>query len=302
MFGLQYFSFSDLWSPVLMVSMMAIGVLYTFVVGPWRSNFKGSEAVPLKRQIAFLAGIVLLYLAQGGPLSLLSHLMFTFHMVSMAVSYYLVPTLLLYGIPPWLWKWAFDRKFWRLFRPLMNPLFTLFLFNLLFSFYHMPNVHDWIMVHVTIHGVFYFVLLVAAMMNWWHVSNPVKEWSRMKPLTRLGYIFSNGILLTPACVLIIFAASPKFAIYSDPVVWAQAMQYCVSGDPGTLLQQFQGGPAFFNIMSPLEDQQLGGILMKFMQEFMNIGALFVVFMGWYRKEREKDEQEHLGLDDATGTA
>lgn len=302
MFGLQYFSFSDLWSPVFMVFMMAIGVLYTFVVGPWRTNFKDSEAVPLKRQIAFLLGIVLLYLAQGGPLSLLSHLMFTFHMVSMAVSYYIVPALLLYGIPSWLWKWAFDRAFWRPFRALMNPLFTLFLFNLLFSFYHMPNVHDWIMVHVTIHGVFYFVLLVAAMMNWWHVSNPVAEWSRLKPLTRLGYIFANGLLLTPACVLIIFAGSPKFAIYSDPVVWAEAMRYCVSGDPAALLKQFQGGPAFFNIMTPLEDQQLGGILMKFLQEFMNIGALFVVFMQWYRNERAKDEQDHPGLDDATGTA
>jgi len=160
------------------------------------------------------------------------------------------------------------------------------------------------MVHITIHGWFYVVLFIAAMMNWWHVHTPVQEWARVKPLPRMGYIFANGLLLTPACVLIIFAASSKFAIYSDPVVWAEAMRYCVSGNPAELLRQFQGGPAFFNVMTPLEDQQLGGITMKFLQEFMNIGALTVVFVKWYRQERERDREdlEHPGLDDATGTA
>lgn len=282
-----------------MVFMMAVGVLYTFVVGPWRTHFKNSEPVPLRRQIAFLIGVLLLYLAQGGPLSLLSHLMFSFHMFSMAISYYIVPTLFLYSIPAWLWRWAFDRAFWRPFRFLMNPLFNLFLFNLIFSFYHIPNVHDWIMVHVNIHRAFYFILFIVAMMNWWHIHIPVKEWAKLSPLWRMGYIFGNGLLLTPACVLIIFATTPKFAIYSDPVVWAEAMRYCVSSDPATLLQKFDGGPAFFNLMTPVQDQQLGGILMKFIQEFLNIGALFVVFMGWYRRERASED--HPMLDDVTGT-
>lgn len=288
MLGLEYFSFSELWSPVFMVFMMAVGVLYTFVVGPWRSHFKNSAPVSLKRQLAFLLGIVLLYLAQGGPISLLGHLMFTFHMTDMAISYFIVPTMLLYGIPDWLWRWAFDRAFWRPFRVLTNPLIGLFLFNLLFSFYHMPSVHDYVMVHYTVHVLFYIALLAAAMLNWWHVMCPVREWARLSPLWRLGYIFSNGILLTPACVLIIFAGEPLFAVYSDPNVWAQAMRYCVSGDPAALLSQFEGGPAFFNLMTAQEDQQLGGIIMKFLQEFLNIGALFVVFMRWYRSERDKE--------------
>lgn len=283
-----------------MAFMMAVGVLYTFVVGPWRTRFKDSEAVPLKRQIVFLLGILLLYLAQGGPLSLLGHLMFTFHMVDMAISYYIVPLMLLYGIPSWLWKWAFDRRFWRPLRFLVNPLFNLLLFNVIFSMYHVPNVHDWIMVHTTVHRWFYVLLFVAAMLNWWHVSCPVPEWARLKPLARLGYVFGNGLLLTPACVLIIFAGSPVFAIYSDPQVWALAMRYCVSGDPADLLKQFADGPAFFNLMSAVEDQQLGGIVMKFLQELVNIGALLVIFMRWYRQERLKDSQPNL--DDATGTA
>jgi len=287
--GLEYFSFTELWSPVFLVLMMAVGVLYTFVVGPWRSRFKGNSPVSMKRQISFLLAVFLLYLTMGGPLSVLGHLMFTFHMVNMAISYFVVPTMLIYGIPDWLWRWAFSRTFWRPFRVLMNPLISLFLFNVLFSFYHMPSIHDWFMTNYKVNAVFYFVLLVSAMMNWWHIQCPVPEWALLTPLRRLGYIFANGLLLTPACVLIIFANAPLFAVYNNPIIWAQAMQYCVSGDPSAILARFNGGPAFFNLLSAQEDQQLGAIAMKLLQELINIGALFIVFMRWYRHERARED-------------
>jgi putative membrane protein len=287
--GLEYFSFSDLWSPVALVFTMAVGVLYTFVVGPWRMHFKDSALVPLKKQIVFLIALALLYLAQAGPLSLLGHLMFSFHMLVMAISYFIVPPMFLYSIPGWFWKWLFDRKFLRPLRPLTHPLIGLFMLNLLFSIYHIPSIHDWIMVHTTFHAWFYFILFVTAMLNWWHIHCPVPEWSRVKPLARIAYIFGNGLLLTPACVMIIFAGSPLFKIYNDPYVWAQAMQYCVSGDPQQLLAQFQNGAQFFSLLSPRDDQQLGGILMKFLQEFMNIWALAVVFIHWYRHDRKKED-------------
>ncbi|REK64375.1 MAG: cytochrome c oxidase assembly factor CtaG [Cohnella sp.] len=289
--GLEYFSFSDLWSPFFMIFMLLVATLYAFVVGPWRGWF-GGEAVPIGRQAVFYFAILLLYLVHGGPLSLLGHLMFTFHMSDMAISYIAVPPMLLYGIPGWLWRWAFDRKFWRPLRFLANPLFGLFAFNLLFSFYHMPDIHDWIMVRYFIHGSFYVLLLAAALLNWWHVLCPVPEWSRLTSLRKLGYIFANGLLLTPACVLIIFAGEPLFAVYNDPQVWAKAMGYCVSGDPGRLLEKFQG-PAFFNLMTGREDQQLGGIIMKLLQEFINIWALYAVFMQWFRKERAQEEDPAL---------
>ncbi|WP_080833024.1 cytochrome c oxidase assembly factor CtaG [Cohnella massiliensis] len=286
--GLDYFSFAEMWSPLFLVFMLLIATLYAFVVGPWRQRFGGVEAVPVVRQLAFYGAMLLLYLVHGGPLSLLGHLMFTFHMTDMAISYIIVPPLLLYGIPGWLWKWAFGRAFWKPFRLFANPLFGLFAFNLLFSFYHMPDVHDWVMTHYVIHGFFYALLLVVALLNWWHVMCPVPEWSRVTSLRKLGYIFANGLLLTPACVLIIFAPEPLFAVYNDPQVWVQAMGYCVSGDPARLLEQFEG-PAFFNLMSGREDQQLGGIVMKLLQEFVNIWALYSVFMQWYRKEKSQED-------------
>ncbi|MDI4648487.1 cytochrome c oxidase assembly factor CtaG [Cohnella hashimotonis] len=287
--GLEYFSFADLWSPVMMVISLLIILLYSLVVGPWRERFNASEPVSKKRQAAFIAGIVLLYLAQGGPLSLMGHLMFTFHMTAMAISYFIVPAMLIYGVPAWLWRSIFSRPFWRPLRFLMNPLFGLFAFNLLFSVYHMPANHDWIMTHYVVHGFYYFVMLGAAMISWWHIMCPVAEWSRLTNLRKLGFIFLNGLLLTPACVLIIFASTPLFSVYNDPEVWTRAMGYCISGNSAEFLSQFKGGPAFFSLMAPTDDQQLGGIIMKLLQEFVNIAALYTVFMQWYRKERAQDD-------------
>jgi len=289
MLGLEYFSFSDLWSPLFMAFMMAVTVLYTFVVGPWRHRFDGSAEVTWKRQTSFILAMVLLYLTQGGPLSLLGHLMFTFHMTNMAIAYILVPPLLIYGIPDWLWRSMFRAKFWKMFSVFLNPIVSLGLFILLFSFYHMPDNHDWIMTNFTIHRIYYVVLFLSSITMWWHVYLPNPEWRRMSPLVTLLYIFLSGLLLTPACVMIIFANAPLFAVYNDPDVWVQAMGYCVAGDPAELLSKFDG-PAFFNMLSPMDDQQLGGIIMKLLQEFVNAAALYTVFMTWYRKERARDDE------------
>lgn len=288
MLGLEYFSFADLWSPFFLVFMLAVATLYSFVAGPWRDRFEGAEPVPISRQTAFYLAALLLYIAQGGPLSLLAHLMFTFHMTDMAISYFIVPPMLLYGIPAWLWRAIFRPRFWRPIKFMTNPIFGLLLFNLLFSFYHIPNIHDWIMLHYVLHGVFYAVLLGAALLNWWQIQCPVPEWAELSSLKRLLFIFLNSLLLTPACAMIIFASSAMFSVYNDPQVWAEAMRYCVSGSAAELLAQFKG-PAFFNLMTAREDQQLGGIVMKLLQEFINIWALYKVFMEWYRRERAQED-------------
>jgi putative membrane protein len=291
MMGLEYFSFRDLWSPWFMAFMMAVAILYTFIVGPWRAKFGGGEVpVPMKRQLAFLSAVLLLYFTQGGPLSLMGHLMFTFHMTDMAISYIIVPPMLLYGIPEWLWRYMFDRRIWRPLRGLMKPLFCLFAFNLVFSVYHIPANHDWIMTHYTIHALYYVLLLVTATMMWWQIYCPVPEWTKLSSLWKLGYVFLNGLLLTPSCVLIIFASVPVFTVYNDPAVWVKAMGYCMAGDPAKLLVKIQSGPSFFNLLSSVDDQQLGGIIMKLVQEFVNVIVLFVVFMGWYRRERAKEDE------------
>jgi putative membrane protein len=289
--GLSYFSFEELWSPMLLFGMIAIGIAYFYAAGPWREkNYPGEAPPNVIQRLLFIFGLALLYLAQGGPLSLLGHLSFTFHMIGMSISYLIVPPMILLGVPSYIWRKLFSARFWSKVSWLMNPLLSLILFNALFSFYHIPQIHDFVMTHFTVHRLYYIAMLIAAFMMWWQIVCPVPEWNRLTGLRKMGYVFANGILLTPACALIIFAGSPMYATYNDPQAWTTAMGYCVAGDPSALLERFQGGPAFFSLMKPVEDQQLGGIVMKLVQEVMYGAILAHVFYHWYK-------QEHADTDD-----
>ncbi|UVI33760.1 cytochrome c oxidase assembly factor CtaG [Paenibacillus spongiae] len=294
MLGLEYFSFEELWSPLFFFFMAALVILYFYLIGPWKEKHAPDEPQVTKfRKSLFVLGMILFYLAHGGPLDLLGHIMFSFHMTNMSLSYLIAPPLILLGVPAYLFRAVFGKKFWRKLSIFMHPIFTLVAFNMLFSIYHVPLVHDYVMTNFTVHRLYYIALLVTSFMMWWQIVEPVREWSRLADVKKMAYIFANGLLLTPACALIIFAGAPLYATYSDPQVWAQAMGYCVSGDPSALLASFNG-PSFFSMMKPVEDQQTGGIIMKLVQEVMYGAILAYVFKAWYKREHADDEMPNPG--------
>ncbi|WP_410513309.1 cytochrome c oxidase assembly factor CtaG [Paenibacillus sp. BR2-3] len=290
MLGLEYFSFADLWSPLFLAGMLLLTAGYFVLIGPLSARFSGSAPVPLRLRFLFVLGMAALYLAQGGPVSLLGHMMFSFHMVSMALSYLVAVPLLMMGIPDWVWRAVLKVNPLRGLSFLAHPVVAALLFNGLFSLYHIPVIHDYVMLHFTVHRLYYTVLFVTAGLMWWTLINPLPERRMASGLGKIGFIFLNMVLLTPACGLIIFADRPLYATYSDPDTWARAMGYCVSGDPAALLKSF-GGPAFFGWLAPKVDQQVGGIAMKFIQEFIFASMLAYVFYHWYKKENGQDDSE-----------
>ncbi|GKU76126.1 cytochrome c oxidase assembly factor CtaG [Paenibacillus sp. L3-i20] len=284
----KYFSFAELWTPMFLFAMIAVVILYFYLIGPWREkHFPTETKATAKQKWLFVGGIFLVYLCHGGPINLLGHLTFTYHMVNMSISYLVVPPMILLGLPAFVWRKVFSTNFWRKFRFLMNPIITLILFNMLFSFYHIPMVHDYVMTNFTVHRLYYVILFITSFMMWWQIACPVPEWSRLTDVKRMAYVFANGVLLTPACALIIFAPEALYATYSDPEVWATAMGYCMPGDTSYLVSEF-GGPQFFNTMSIVEDQQLGGIVMKLVQELMYGVILVYIFKQWFKREHADD--------------
>lgn len=297
MLGLEYFKFAEVWSPVFLAVMLLITAGYLVLTGPVNEKW-GQPAVTAGRRSLFLLGITVLYFAQGGPVELLGHMMFSFHMVSMALSYLVAPPLLMLGLPAWVWRSVasfLGRGPLRRLGFLTHPVVAAVVFNGLFSIYHLPVVHDYVMLHFGVHRLYYLILFLASVLMWWTLVKPLPEQAGAHGLKKMGFIFLNMVLLTPACGLIIFAPETLYATYSDPEVWAKAMGYCVSGDPAMLLSRF-GGPEYFGYLEPRVDQQVGGILMKFIQEIIFASMLAYVFFQWYRHENREDKEE-MGPDD-----
>lgn len=275
------FGFRALWSPGFIIITIAIAGIYFWAIGPGRTRFPGAEPVPLRKKIFFILGLFFFYIGYGGPLYLIGHLMFSAHMFQMAISLMITPPLLLLGMPSWLLKAVIPRiPLGNIFRPLTKPLPAIIIFNALFSFYHFPIFFDYFLTHKMMHNLYQTILFISAMNMWFALVVPVPEWNQLSELKRIGLIFLDGILLTPACALIIFANSALYSTFSDPNTWALAFSLCLPGQatvPPELLEQFMWFPL-------LEDQRLGGVVMKLIQEFMYITFIGYTFLQWIRKE------------------
>lgn len=286
--SIDIFGFRALWSPYFLVSLLVVTILYFMIVGPWRHRFAHSEPTSIKQQILFLSGMIVLYISKGSPVDLLSHIIFSAHMVQMALLYLVVPPLFILGIPNWLWRKIVNAKVIKpVVKFLTKPLIALVMFNGLFSFYHIPFILDFAKTDVFVHATITVIIFVAALLMWWPLLNKLEEWETLSGLKKVGYIFANGILITPACALIIFSETALYTTYTDVGAWINALALCV---PASMLSSLNlTGPEMFNFMPPLEDQRTGGVIMKIIQEIVYSILLGMVFFEWVRKEREEEK-------------
>ncbi|MCD5322554.1 MULTISPECIES: cytochrome c oxidase assembly factor CtaG [Pontibacillus] len=280
---IQIFGFRALWSPYYLMFVLALGVLYFLLTGPLRKRFGDYEKPTASEQSMFYIGLALLYAIKGSPVDLLGHIIFTAHMIQMALYYLVFPILIIKGLPSWMWEKVFSVPVLKnVLYLLSKPLIALLLFNGLFSLYHIPVVFDFTKSNATAHAVVTTVILITAFLVWLPIFAPLKELDKLSPLLKIGYIFANGVLITPACGLIIFAETALYSTYSDPSSWAQAMSLCVP--PGVLDGLSLGGPEIFSPMSIREDQATGGIIMKITQEIVYGTILAIIFFSWFNKE------------------
>ncbi|WP_223700360.1 cytochrome c oxidase assembly factor CtaG [Sutcliffiella deserti] len=288
--NLDMFGFQALWSPFMLITTIIIISLYLYITGNGRKHFSDTEEISNKQRTFFIVSLILFYLVKGSPIDLLSHLMLSAHMTQMAILYLVLPPLLLMGMPAWLLRKVINMPIIKpVFRFFSKPLIALVVFNAIFSLYHIPVVFDIVKVDMTLHTAYTTIMFLAAFIMWWPLVNPLPEEQRLSGIKKIGYIMADGILLTPACALIIFATEPLYATYSELTAWLAALELCVPA--GTLAGLDLGGPELFNALPLVEDQQLGGIIMKIIQEVMYGSILAYVFFQWARKERENDELE-----------
>lgn len=282
---LQIFGFRALWSPYFFTYLLAIGFVYFLITGPYRHKFGEQEKTSGQQKTYFYGGLLLLYIVKGSPVDLLSHIMLSAHMTQLAIYFLIFPIFIIKGIPVWIWKRVIELPVIKhLFRFFSNPIIALISFNLLFSIYHMPVVFNFSKSSQFVHSSISIIILFSAFMMWWVVLSPIKKYDKVPPLVKMGYIFANAALITPACVLIIFASTPLFASYSSEGAWIQAMSLCVPGDVLQGLVPDLSGAEMFSPMSTMEDQQLGGIIMQTLITIIYGTMLGRVFFNWYNKE------------------
>lgn len=283
---LQLFGFRALWSPYFLTFLIILGLLYYCITGPYRHKFgeEGTDKPTVAQQFYFYLALLLLYAVKGAPIDLLSHIMLTAHMTQMAIYLLLVPILLIKGIPKWIWeKFVELPVIKQILNVFTNPIVSLLFFNGLFSIYHIPSVFDFSKATPIAHTSISLILFAAAFLMWFSILPPVAKYNKLTPLQRIITIFINGILITPACVLIIFAGNPLYTAYTSEGSWLTALSLCVPGDVLEGITTELSGPEMFSPLKLIHDQQLGGIIMKGVQELIYGIIMAKTFFSWFSK-------------------
>lgn len=282
--NLSMFGFRALWSPWFFLCLVGIAVLYFMLI----------KNPTNKQRVLFITSLVSLYIVKGSPIDLLGHLNFSIHMLQMSVLYLILPPLFLLSIPGEHYRQLLSMKaFSRPFLFLTKPLFAVLLFNGVFSIYHYPIIFDGIKTNTILHASVTIFIFITALIMWWPLVCPLPEYRKLSGLQKLAYIFADGMLLTPACALIIFSGVPIYETYTNPAAWAKALELCV---PASMLANIDiNSVQMFSWLSPYDDQQLGGVIMKIMQEISYGYTLGAVFFQWVREEKRKEQKQQTAI-------
>lgn len=254
--------------PLLLLLVIGTGWAYTLAIGPMRAKIAPGLKLEAGKAAAFYSALAIGYLTVGSPLDQLGEdFLFSAHMVQHMLLVYAVPPLLLWGTPSWLADWllgpASVRRVWRFF---CNPVFAGLLFTFLYTAWHIPSLYEVALQVKWAHVLEHWTMFLPALWFWWSILSPSKRLPAMNYGLRMLYIFVLMIGQLP-----VFA----FLTLSDEVLYPT---YAYA--------------ARITALSPLQDQILGGVIMKVSNMVVSILVLSLSWYFWWRTE-EKRETEAL---------
>lgn len=224
-----------------------------------------SPGVTGAQRARWYAGVLVLWIASGWPVhDLAEETLFTFHMVEHLLIGYVVPPLLLTGIPRWLADATIGRVA-RVIRPLAHPAVAFFVFNGALVLLHWPEAVTWQNTIETTHFLFHALMFAAGILMWLPVFSPTPAIPRLAPPMRMLFLFVNTIIPTVPASFLTFSSEALYPVYGDSAAaWG---------------------------LSPIADQTIAGLIMKLGGGLYLLGVIAWIWFRWMADERRWDRVE-----------
>jgi putative membrane protein len=244
---------------------------YLFGVGPLRERWNLADEVDPKKIATFTAGVLVIFFSLLSPLHILGdHYLFSAHMTQHVLLTLVAPPLLILGTPDWLIRPLLRPNLsFYVWRFVTRPVVAVLVFNLVFALWHVPDLYN---LSVTVHAVHvteHLLFIGAAMLMWWPLTSSMPELPRLPYSLQMVYLFVLSITQIFVFVFVTFSKQPLYEWYvKAPQIW---------------------------VISPLVDQQIGGIIMKVGGSILFLTLIVVAFFKWYNDEerRTKDEKRRV---------
>lgn len=246
--------------PVLLGSLVTLATLFALSAGPLRGRLAPGRPFPIRSAALFYAALLLIYLLEGSPLhDLAESYSLTAHMIQHLGIAYLAAPLLLWSVPPWMWRsLLLNRAVAPLARGLTRPLVAFAVFSLSFSAWHLPSIYDAALRNSSLHHAEHVGFLLVSLLLWWPLASRLPELPREGHLVRLIYLFLLPVAQIPVFGTITFADRALYDTYAQ-AVWTLGMD-------------------------PVEEQALAGAAMKIAGLFAFGIPFGVIFFRWYQHE------------------
>lgn len=247
--------------PYLVGGLIFLGWVYGIVCGPLRGVLAPGQPWPRRQAICFYSALVLFYLAVGSPLDQIGErFLLSAHMLQHQLLTYPAAILLLLGLPAWLVGTVTRRPSLRVILSILtHPLICGVIYTAVMSVWHVPALYDWALQDKFVHVMEHVTFFIAALFYWWPLLSPSREFPPAGRGTQMLYLTAVMVGMTPLFAFITF-----------------------SGD--ILYPTYEYAPRIIANFSPMDDQLLGGAIMKLGGVAVTLIAFGAAFYHWYQAD------------------
>ena len=253
------------WSfePLVVISLMLSGLL--FIIGLHRLKRK---SIRTWEALCFALGWLALFVALVSPVHAWGRVLFSAHMSQHEILLLVAAPLLVLGRPLIAFLWALPMH-WsrrlgnvaktgainRVWRTLTIPLVAWLLHAVALWVWHIPVLFEAVLKYESIHTLQHLSFLLSALLFWWALIHG--------PRGAMGY---------GAAVLYLFTTSVHSGVLGALLAVAGTAWY----------PSYTGLTTSWGL-TPLEDQQLGGLIMWIPASLVYLVAGLALFAGWLRE-------------------
>lgn len=255
--------------PALLGGILLFVWLYGMLVGPLRAWVDPEALFPGRAVAWFGVAALSFYGAVGSPLDALGeNFLFSAHMVQHNVLMYLTPVFTIWALPGWLIDGLLERLprgVVALLRLIVHPLIAGVLFTLTFSVWHFPGLYEWALHDKVVHVIEHLTMYGSSLIMLWPIFSRSDTLPPMNYGSQVLYLF-----------LLMVAQIPLFGI----LTFAESVFY----------PTYEFAPRVFIWLDPMQDQVLGGLIMKVANMVLSLTVIARAFILWNRSALERDRR------------
>src|SRR5450432_2107514 len=259
-------------APSIYIGIALLIALYLYAVGPLRKKYQLADSVKRSQIILFIVSMLVMFLALASPLDELGdEYLFSAHMVLHLLITLVAPPLLLLGTPGWLLQPLLrNRVLLGIGKILTHPFVAFFLFNMNFWLWHAPSLYNATLSNENLHIFEHLLFIVTAVIYWWPILSPAKELPRLSLGGQVLYLFLSGMPSVALGAGLTFIP-PLYSPYIQQPIRAWGI-------------------------SPVTDQQLGGLIMWVPVNIIVIVIVSILFIRWMQAQDENLRLQEAQMD------